>query len=55
MQIGLDSTYNKLFSAIVVVIFLAVPYIRNAAKTSYGRAAKNAASRAIGKGDSEDA
>lgn len=55
MLFGLDSTYNKLFSAVVVMIFLAVPYIRNAAKTSYGRAAKNAASRAIGKGDSEDA
>lgn len=55
MLFGLDSTYNKLFSAVVVMIFLAVPYIRNASKTSYGRAAKNAASRAIGKGDSEDA
>lgn len=51
MQIGLDSTYNKLFSAVVVVIFLAVPYLRNASKNSYGRAAKNAAK----KGASKDA
>ncbi len=51
MQIGLDSTYNKLFSAVVVVIFLAVPYIRSASKNSYGRAAKNSAK----KGASKDA
>ena len=55
MLLGLPSANNKLFSAVVVVIFLAVPYLRNAAKTSYGRAAKNAAARSIVKGDSEDA
>ena len=41
MLMGLDTTYNKLFSAVVVAIFLAVPYIRKATKTSYGRAARN--------------
>lgn len=41
MLIGLDSTYNKLFSAVVVAVFLAVPYIRKSSKTSYGRAARN--------------
>ena len=41
MLLGLDTTYNKLFSAVVVAIFLAVPYIRKATKTSYRRAAKN--------------
>ena len=41
MLMGLDTTYNKLFSAVVVAIFLAVPYIRKATKTSYRRAARN--------------
>ncbi len=41
MLTGLPQTYNKLFSAVVVAIFLAVPYIRKAMKTSYRRAAKN--------------
>lgn len=44
--LGLPSANNKLFSAVVVVIFLAVPYLRNAVKTSYGRAAKISASSA---------
>lgn len=39
--IGLPSQNNKLFSAVVVIIFLAVPYIRKSVKTSFGRAAKN--------------
>ncbi len=39
--IGLPSQNNKLFSAVVVIIFLAVPYLRKSAKTSFGRAAKN--------------
>lgn len=43
MLIGLDTTYNKLFSAVVVAIFLAVPYIRRSMKTSYRRAARRAA------------
>lgn len=51
MLIGLPQNFNKLFSAVIVMIFLAIPYLRNAAKTSYGRAAKNAAK----KGASKDA
>lgn len=38
---GITSTYNKLFSAVIVMIFLAVPYLKNASKTSFGRAARN--------------
>lgn len=41
MLMGLKSDFNKLFSAVVVVIFLAVPYLRKSAKTSFKRAAKN--------------
>ena len=43
MLMGLDNTYNKLFSAVVVAVFLAVPYIKKSMKTSYKRAARNAA------------
>lgn len=39
--IGIPSEYNKLFSAVIVMIFLAVPYLRNTAKTSFRRAARN--------------
>ena len=35
-----ESSDTKLFSAIVVAIFLAVPYLRRAAKTSFRKAAK---------------
>lgn len=55
MLTGIPSTFNKLFSAVIVMIFLAVPYLRNTAKNSYGRAAKNSAARSMGKGESEDA
>ena len=41
MLTGLNTDFNKLFSAVVVAIFLAVPYIRKATKTSYRRAARN--------------
>ncbi len=51
MLTGLPSTYNKLFSAVVVAVFLAVPYIRKSVKTSYGRAAKSSAK----KGESRNA
>lgn len=62
MLTGISSVFNKLFSAVVVAIFLAVPYINKAIKTSYSRAARNAA-RALAaenaenaeKGDSGDA
>lgn len=53
MLLGLDTTYNKLFSAVVVAAFLAVPYIRKSAKTSYRRAAKNSMKAPINGGDSD--
>lgn len=40
MLTKIPSSYNKLFSAVVVAVFLAVPYIRKSMKTSYRRAAK---------------
>lgn len=43
MLTGIPSQFNKLFSAVVVAVFLAVPYIRKSIKTSYSRAARNAA------------
>lgn len=43
MLTGISSVFNKLFSAVVVAIFLAVPYINKSIKTSYKRAARNAA------------
>lgn len=48
--LGLPTANTKLFSAIIVAVFLAVPYLRNSAKTSFKRAAKNAL-----KGDSGNA
>lgn len=50
MLTGLPSTYNKLFSAIVVAIFLAVPYLRKSAKTSFRRAAKSSSKNTAKKG-----
>lgn len=50
MLIGLPSTYNKLFSAVLVAIFLAVPYIKKASKTSFRRAAKSSSKMAEKKG-----
>lgn len=41
--LGLPSIDLKLFSAIVVAIFLAVPYMKSKAKNSYRRAAKGGA------------
>lgn len=41
--LGLPSINLKLFSAIVVAIFLAVPYMKGKAKNSYRRAAKGGA------------
>lgn len=55
MLLGLSSSNNKLFSAIVVIIFLAVPYLRNSAKTSFKKAAKNAAAEKAVKGDVNNA
>jgi len=50
MLIGLPSTYNKLFSAVLVAIFLAVPYIKKTSKTSFRRAAKSSSKNALKKG-----
>lgn len=50
MLTGLPSTYNKLFSAVIVMIFLAVPYLKNSAKTSFGRAARNSQKLALSAG-----
>lgn len=40
LWLGLDSNDTKLFSATVVAIFLAVPYLQGKARNSYRRAAK---------------
>ena len=39
--LGLPSAYNKMFSAIIVALFLAVPYIQKASKTSFRKAEKH--------------
>ena len=54
MLMGLDTTYNKLFSAVVVAVFLAVPYIKKATKTSYSRAARNAEKLMLADGATAD-
>lgn len=41
LWLGLPSEDMKLFSAIVVAIFLAIPYLRGKSKTSFKRADKN--------------
>ena len=41
LWLGLPSDDMKLFSAIVVAIFLAVPYLRGKSKTSFKKAARN--------------
>lgn len=40
MLIGLSTDNTKLFSAVIVALFLAVPYIQKTAKTSFKRAGK---------------
>lgn len=56
MLLGLSSANTKLFSAIVVIIFLAVPYILNSSKTSFKKAAKNSAIAAADmEGDAQNA
>lgn len=54
MLTEIDSVFNKLFSAVVVAIFLAVPYIRKSIRTSYGRAAKNAARALDNNGNADE-
>lgn len=53
MLTKLPSSYNKLFSAVVVTVFLAVPYIRKSTKTSYRRAARNSMKTPMNGGDSD--
>ncbi|MGN0484457.1 MAG: ABC transporter permease [Lachnospiraceae bacterium] len=43
LWLGLPSIDTKLFSAIIVAIFLAIPYLKGKAKTSFKAAAKQAA------------
>lgn len=43
MLIGLSTDNTKLFSAVIVALFLAVPYIQKTAKTSFKRAGKRSA------------
>lgn len=55
LWLGLSTQNTKLFSAIVVAVFLAVPYIKRAAKNSFRAAAKNSAGNVNEKGGSENA
>lgn len=41
MLTGLPGSFNKLFSAVIVAIFLAIPYIKGTMRTSFRRAARN--------------
>ena len=43
MLIGLSTDNTKLFSAVIVALFLAVPYLQKNAKTSFRKAGKNSA------------
>ena len=43
----LNSNFLKLLTAVVVAVFLAVPYLRANARTSFKKAGRNAA--AVGK------
>ncbi len=42
LWLKLDTNYLKLFTAIIVALFLAVPYINKQRKTSFGKAGKQA-------------
>lgn len=58
MLIGLSTDNTKLFSALIVAIFLAVPYIQKSSKTSFRKAGKRSAVGASGEaviGETEDA
>ncbi|MCR5716668.1 MAG: ABC transporter permease, partial [Lachnospiraceae bacterium] len=48
LWLKLDSNMMKMFTAIIIAIFLAVPYLRSVSKSSFKRAGKNAQS---GKGE----
>lgn len=52
LWLKLDTNYLKLFTAVVVALFLAVPYLQKQAATSFRKAGKNAVKKAdAGKGD----
>ncbi len=55
LWLGLSTQNTKLFSAIVVAVFLAVPYIKRASKNSFRAAAKKSAGNVNEKGGSENA
>ena len=40
LWLKLDSNYLKLFTALIVAIFLAVPYLQSQAKSSFKKAGK---------------
>ncbi len=44
LLLGLSTDNTKMFSALIVAIFLAVPYLQKTSKTSFRRAAKRSAS-----------
>lgn len=51
MLIGLSTDNTKLFSAIIVALFLAVPYLQKASKTSFRKAGKRAVNAALDEAD----
>ncbi len=44
LWLKLDSNMMKLFTAVIVAVFLAVPYLRGRSRSSFKKAAKNAGS-----------
>lgn len=51
MLIGLSTDNTKLFSAIIVALFLAVPYLQKTSKTSFRKAGKRALNAALDEAD----
>lgn len=51
MLIGLSTDNTKLFSAIIVALFLAVPYLQKTSKTSFRKAGKRAVNAALDEAD----
>ncbi len=49
LWLKIDSNLMKMFTAIIVAVFLAVPYLRGQAQSSFSRAGKMAARRGEGK------
>ena len=45
---GINSNYLKLLSAVIVALFLAVPYLQKQSKSSFSRAKKRGQKEAIG-------